>query len=423
VNSLHPHQIAGIDFGTSNSSVAVYRNGNPELLEISEEGRTVPSAIFYSTESCEVAYGRQAVARYTQGIEGRLLRSLKSVLGTGLMNEKTLIRNQRMAFTAIIEDFFGFLKHHLDYNSGANISDVVLGRPVHFVDGDMEKDRAAEAQLRAIASAVGFQNIEFQYEPIAAALNYESTIAREELVVIVDIGGGTADFSVLRLSPARHLHHDRTCDVLATMGVHIGGTDFDRLLSLQSVMPLLGFGSVVKGTSRKLPGSIYFDLATWHRIPLLYNPASMNLVRQMGLDAEEVASVKLLATVIENRLGHALARTLESAKIDLSAQNSALIRLEQQSTVLLGCEVSRMDLEEAIGDCIKSLCDCVSEGLVQAQVKPEDIVSVFYTGGSSSVPCLQMAFEQLLPRAGHKRGDIFGSVGLGLAIDAARRFS
>lgn len=416
-------QIAGIDFGTSNSSVGIFRNGNPELLELRDEGRTVPSAIFYSTESSDISFGRQAVTSYTQGIEGRLLRALKSVLGTALMNEKTQIRNKRVAFTDVIGDFFGFLKRQLDEGDGPNIESVVLGRPVHFVDDNDEKDSEAESQLRGIANAAGFKNIEFQFEPIAAALNYESTLEREELVVIVDIGGGTADFSVLRLSPKRHSKLDRSEDVLATMGIHIGGTDFDRLLSLHCVMPHLGFGTEVRGSSRKLPGSIYFDLATWHRIPLLYNPLSLNQVRQMQLDASLTDRVEALATVVEHRLGHALARSVESAKIDLSTMQSASIRLDRQAVSLVDCAVSRKDMDEAIAAAVAKLGECVTEGLVKAEVQPQDIVSVFYTGGSSSIPCLRLAFEQLFPNARHKRGDIFGSVGLGLTIDAARRFA
>lgn len=423
MNNSILNQIAGIDFGTSNSSVGVFRNGNPVLLELKDEGRTVPSAVFYSSESRDITYGRQAVASYTHGVEGRLLRSLKSVLGTALMKEKTLIRNKRVAFTDIIEDYFRFLKSQLDASEGPDVNNVVLGRPVHFVDDDDEKDRQAELQLRGIASSVGFSNIEFQFEPIAAALNYESTLEREELVVIVDIGGGTADFSVLRLSPTRHLQLDRSADVLATMGIHIGGTDFDRLLSLHSAMPQLGFGTDVKGSERKLPGSVYFDLATWHRIPLLYNPLSLNQIRQMQLDAQQVDRVEALATVIEHRLGHALARSVESAKIELSTSRSASIRLDNQASSLIDCAVSRNDVEEAIGAAVSKLGECVNEGLAKAQVQSQDIVSVFYTGGSSSVPCLRTAFEQLLPNATHKSGDIFGSVGLGLTIDAARRFS
>lgn len=416
-------KIAGIDFGTSNSSVGFFNNNAPELLEIPNEGRTVPSAIFYSSESTETTFGRQALASYTQGIEGRLLRSLKSVLGTSLMKEKTQIRNKRVGFPQIIQDYFAYLKAQLDAHSGDGVDHVVLGRPVHFVDDDSQRDEEAESQLRAVAETVGFKHIEFQFEPIAAALNYENTITCEELVVIVDIGGGTADFSVLRLSPQRHTQRDRASDVLGNMGVHIGGTDFDRLLSLHSVMPALGYGSYVKNTERLLPGSIYFDLAAWHRIPLLYNPQSKNLVRQMLLDASDTAKLTTLETVIEQRLGHALARTVEKAKIDLSDHQETAIQLQHAGQSLVDCTVSRTTMEESIAEAVLSLKSCVQEGLARADVRADEIGTVFYTGGSSGIPCVRDCFERVFVQSEHAHGDTFGSVGLGLAIDAVRRFA
>ena len=265
--------IAGIDFGTSNSSVGLFQDGRPQLLDVAGQGRSIPSAIFYASEAADISFGKHALLSYTEDVEGRLLRSLKSVLGTSLMKETTRIRNRRVAFDDIIGDFFGFLKAQLDNQRERETQSVILGRPVHFVDDDPQRDQDAQRQLYDIASKAGFKHIEFQYEPIAAALNYESTLDKEALVLIVDIGGGTADFSVVRASPERHTLHDRSDDVLGSMGVHIGGTDFDRLLSLHRVMPDLGYGTSVKDSDRLLPGSVYFDLATWHRIPLLYNPS------------------------------------------------------------------------------------------------------------------------------------------------------
>ena len=413
---------AGIDFGTSNSSVGLCRYDTPSLVNFPGEGNSVPSAIYYSNETAEVAFGKNAISAYTQDNEGRLLRSLKSVLGTALMGEKTVIRNRRVAFTDIMKDFFGYLKQHLDVQAQQDVDTVVLGRPVHFVDDDEDRDREAENQLRQIAHSAGFTHIEFQYEPIAAALNYESTLQREELVAIVDIGGGTADFSVLRLSPQRHNHSRRNDDVLATTGIHIGGTDFDRLLSLDRVMPELGFGSAVRGTERLLPGSTYFDLATWHRIPLLYNITRLNQARQMRLDALESAKLDRLIAVIEHRLGHTLARSVEMAKIDLSDSDSAVVKL-RDAKLALSCTVSAEDMRKAIAGSVEQLAQCLQQALLQAGVAHENIVSVFYTGGTSNVPYLRQSIRDLLPQAEHKQGDVFGSVGLGLAIDAARRFN
>lgn len=412
----------GIDFGTSNSSIGCLQAGEPLLVRFGEDGVSVPSAIFYSSESPDIYFGKQAVARYTEQVEGRLLRSLKSILGSSLMGEKTLIRNRRVPFSAIIQDFFGFLKQTLEEQNQSEMSQVVLGRPVRFVDEDEQQDREAEQQLREIAQRAGFRHVEFQFEPVAAALKHESELADEQLALIVDIGGGTADFTLIRLSPERHGCPERAEDILSTVGVHIGGTDLDRLLSLQSMMPLLGMGSRVRNSTRELPRSTYFDLATWHRIPLLYNRETERRIHQMQIDAEQSHKVAVLREIVELRHGHALAREVEQAKIRLSSQDSTPCQLEVLSSPL-AAQISRTEFEQAIGDVNARLGECVRTALQDAQLPAAAVSRVFYTGGTSAVPLVQQGFRDLCPQASHVVGDAFGSVGLGLTIDAGRRFA
>lgn len=414
--------IGGIDFGTSNSSVGCFEHGQAKLIRFGEEGVAVPSAIFYPTESTITAFGKQAVTQYRSGEEGRLLRSLKSVLGSSLMSEKTTIRNKRVPFTDIIQDFFQFLQTTLVNSAEGHVDSVVVGRPVHFVDDDDKKDREAQDQLKSIATQAGFKFVEFQYEPIAAALSYESSLSGEELALVVDIGGGTADFTVIRLSPERHLKPARTDDILSTVGIHIGGTDFDRLLSLRSVMPLLGMGTGVKDSQRLLPGSHYFDLATWHRIPLLYNAATLLSIKQMKMDARKPELVQRLYDVVEGQYGHELAGAVEQVKIHLSDAESAVFELTAVSDGLRS-DVARGEFEASIEQAINKLIDCVSTGLTGAGIASSAITSVFYTGGSSSVPLLQNRIADVFPDAKHVQGDTFGSVGLGLTIDAASKFA
>jgi len=412
----------GVDFGTSNSSVGFMQQGKPRLVEFGDDGVSVPSAVFYSSETADTYFGKQAVGEYRAGTEGRLLRSLKSVLGSSLMNEKTTIRNRRVLLTDIIQDFFGYLQQALSVAVNEPVDNVVVGRPVHFVDDDDNSDRQAENELRSIAKRAGFQGVEFQFEPIAAALSYESTLSSEQLALVVDIGGGTADFTLIRLSPDRHHDTDRTSDILSTHGVHIGGTDFDRLLSLQSVMPMLGMGTAVKNSSRLLPSSVYFDLATWHRIPLLYNPATLLNIKQMMLDAEQVSKVKDLQEIVSNHLGHELAGMVEQVKIQLSNDQRAQFALASLSSTLAG-QIERQCFEAAIENAVQQLMDCIHLSLGSAGLPATAVTSVFYTGGSSSVPLLQRRIHDLFPAADQVRGDRFGSVGLGLTIDAARKFA
>ena len=256
----------GIDFGTSNSTVGVIEDGQPRLVPLEGEQVTLPSAVFFNFDDDRTYVGRRAIADYTDGVEGRLMRALKSVLGSSLVHEKTRIKKRQMAFTDIIGLFIAQLKTRMEAHTGQAVGPVVLGRPVQFVDDDAEADRNAQNELERAARAQGFRDIAFQYEPIAAALDYERTVQREELALIVDMGGGTSDFSVVRVSPERAVAADRSGDILANRGVHIGGTDFDRLLSIDSVMRELGYLTQTKDGKRNLPAAYFVDLATQQRI-------------------------------------------------------------------------------------------------------------------------------------------------------------
>jgi hypothetical chaperone protein len=191
----------GIDFGTSNSTVGVMSGNAPQLLRLEDGSATLPSALFFNFDDDSVSVGRHAVSQYTEGVEGRLLRALKSVLGSSLAHERTRIKKRSMLFSEIIGLFIARLKAKLDAHHGQPAEHVVLGRPVRSVDGDDASDLAAQAELERAARAQGFRHVEFQYEPIAAALDYEQQVTREEIALIVDMGGGTSDFSVVRVSP------------------------------------------------------------------------------------------------------------------------------------------------------------------------------------------------------------------------------
>jgi hypothetical chaperone protein len=273
----------GIDFGTSNSTVGWLRPGHPTLLPLEDNKPTLPSVVFFNAEENSVSFGRAGLREYLDGYEGRLMRSLKSLLGSSLIDGRTEVQGRVVPFRELLSQFIATLKARAEAHGGRAFEQAVLGRPVYFVDDDAAADRVAEDTLGEIARAVGFKEISFQYEPIAAAFHYETTIAREERVLVADIGGGTSDFSIVRLSPERARAADRRCDVLASGGVHIGGTDFDKQLSLAGVMPLLGYRSRLKG-GREMPSSIYFNLATWHTINFAYSRQVWAEQQQLYLD-------------------------------------------------------------------------------------------------------------------------------------------
>jgi hypothetical chaperone protein len=224
----------GIDFGTSNSAISFTGpDGVSRLVPLEGAATTLPTAVFFNAEDHRASFGREAVAHYLAGTEGRLMRSLKSLLGSSLLEEETAVGGTMLSFHAIISRFLSELRVRAGKHLGAEPRRAVIGRPVHFVDGDAARDRRAQAALADAARSAGFEEVSFELEPIAAALDYERRITRETLVLVVDIGGGTSDFTLVRLAPDRMRRADRSGDILATAGVHIGGTDYDQKLNLR----------------------------------------------------------------------------------------------------------------------------------------------------------------------------------------------
>lgn len=411
----------GIDFGTSNSTVGVIENGRPRLVALESGSATLPSAIFFNFEDGGALFGRNAIGNYTDGVEGRLMRALKSVLGSSLVHEKTRIKARSIAFTDIIGMFIAHLKTQLDNHNDQAVENVVLGRPVRFVDEDDTADAAAQSELEKAARKQGFKHIDFQFEPIAAALDYEHTVSREELALIVDMGGGTSDFSIVRVSPERATANDRKDDILANRGIHIGGTDFDRLLSIAHVMPQLGYLTQTKDGKRNLPAGYFIDLATWQRINLLYTPKAMLDLRQIRYEAAQPDLVDRLIEVVEHRFGHALAGRVEKAKIELTDAEQANIDVDLPGATFTA-SLTKQGLEQTIRTEIGRVTDTVAETLRQAGIRPEDITAVFLTGDSTAIPLARRSILALVPQAKVVQGDAFGSVGLGLALDAQRKF-
>lgn len=410
----------GLDFGTSNSTVGCVRPGQDTLLPLEDGKVTLPSVVFFNADDGRTCFGRAALQEYLAGYEGRLMRSMKSLLGSRLLDGRTEVHGRSLLFRDLLKQFIGELKRRADFQGKSSFEHVVLGRPVYFVDDDPAADRMAETTLAEIARAVGFKEVSFQYEPIAAAFHYETEIHREELVLVVDIGGGTSDFSLVRLSPQRATRPDRREDLLANGGVHIGGTDFDRLFSLSSVMPLFGFRSRLK-SQREMPSRVFYDLATWHSINAAYTYRVLTEQTRFSFDAQEPKKMARLLTLIEKRAGHWLANEVEQAKIILSDQVSTTLVLDRIETGLR-LPLTRDEFDEATTGLVSKIEAKLAVLLRDAGVAPERIDTIFFTGGASGVPLLRRRIAALLPQARPVEGDLFGSIGAGLAIEAARRY-
>jgi len=420
MNNALPARACGIDFGTSNSTVGWWRPDAEPLITLEDGKITLPSVVFFNIEERRPVYGRQALREYLEGYEGRLMRSLKSLLGSKLLKSETTVLGSALPFKEILGLFLGTLKARAETAAERPFDEVVLGRPVFFVDEDEKADREAQDTLVAVAKKLGFKDVSFQYEPIAAAFDYERSIEREELVLIVDIGGGTSDFSLVRLAPERRMLDDRQADILATGGVHVGGTDFDKQLSLQGVMPLFGYGSRMQSDA-PMPTSVHLNLATWHTINAVYAQKSQLALKSMRYDIVDPTGIDRLFKLIEQRAGHWLAMQVEESKIELTdceQRQIDLARIEPGLSV----ELTRALFEDAIAQLLTRVRGSVGQLLTNAGIGVEQVDTVFFTGGSSGVPALRQSIAAMLPNARHVEGNRFGSIGSGLAIEAKKRY-
>lgn len=413
-----PPVACGLDFGTSNTTLGV----NGSLLALEGGSLTLPSAVFWEVDGAPPRFGRAAITAYLEGEEGRLLRGLKSTLGSGLVSERTRIGNRAVSFREVLSRFLAHAKTKAETALDQPLTAAVLGRPVHFVDDDAEGDRIAQQTLAEIAKEIGFSDIGFQYEPIAAALDYETRLTQEELVLIVDVGGGTSDFSIVRVGPERARRADRAADILANDGIRLGGTDFDRAFSLAEVMPELGYLAPTKGGQGTMPRHYYHDLATWHRINTLYTDRVMADMKALSYEIDQPELLVRMVHVLQNAHGHGLALEVEQAKIALSGANAARLML-RPLTNGPNPMATREKLESALSPLMDRLRLRVETVLAQAGVSPDEIATVFLTGGSSALPILGQQVGSLFPNSKLARGDDLASVGTGLSLDAARRFA
>jgi hypothetical chaperone protein len=296
---------------------------------------------------------------------------------------------------------------------------------VHFVDDDLARDAQAAKALETAARAVGFSEVQFQFEPIAAALDHESHISHEQLVLVADIGGGTSDFSLVRVGPSRRGRAERRDDILANHGVHLAGTDFDRHVELASILPLLGYRTLRPArageSAREVPSGVYFDLATWHLINTVYAPARLAELRSMKSWYTDPRHHTRLMNTVQEHLGHALAAAAEQAKIDVAMEGQARIDLDVLEMGLAA--VLREDqAAAAIENDLESIVRAAAETARMAGVPASAVDVLYFTGGSTGLRPLVDRIAAGFPAAEKLRGDRFASVAQGLGLHARAVF-
>lgn len=398
--------VLGLDFGTSNTGAAVMAGDRPFSIPLEPGAETIPTAVFVDFGARRYLYGTEAARAMMRGEEGRFLRALKSVLGTPLMHEKRAFLNERLTLVEIVGRFLSEIRSRAETFTGMRFDAALSGRPVRF-HPDPARDAAAEADLAQAYALAGFSSVEFLPEPEAAALAVGGT----GRLLIVDIGGGTSDFTL--------------CDrdgsgtrILASGGRRIGGTDFDRVLSLGHAMPYLGYesriGAVLGAASHAAPRALYHDLASWEKIPFVYDAALLREVRRWVRLAEEPRLFERLATVLEMHLGHDVAYAVESGKIGANDSGTGRIGLDVVEKGL-SASLVRDSLDVALQAHADEIGVCALETVAEAGVCADSVERVVFVGGSSLMGVVRTAIGARFPKARQEDAAVFTAVMHGLA--------
>ncbi|WP_439155719.1 Hsp70 family protein [Yoonia sp.] len=407
----------GIDFGTSNTAAGVIAAGRPHLIEVEPGRTTLPTSVFFDHDRKVTTYGSVANSALIDGREGRFMRALKSVLGTPLMRERRQFGHERLTLLDVVARFLQMIRERAEAATGDTYDRALSGRPVRFHSADDARNAQAQVDLRAAYHLAGFSDVQFMYEPEAAALA-SGPLARGELGLIVDIGGGTSDFSVFE-------RNGDATRIIASHGVRIGGTDFDRAISIAHVMPLLGRGADVRnalGTgTHTAPNAIFNDLATWQKIPFLYTPDNRRMVAdfvKLGVDAALFAR---LNTVLDMELGHDIAFAVEAGKIRLNAHDVTDAGIDlREIEKALWARLTKAQMTAVLADHATRISDCASQTVEMAGVTHDRIAKVVFVGGSSLLHVVEAAMVSLFRDATLERAEAFTAVADGLAIAASR---
>lgn len=397
------------------------------MVAVEGDRDTIPTSLFFPTQaSAPPLFGREAIDSYLAGDGGRLLRGLKNVLGTPLMKEETGVSGKRRSFYDILSIFISHLKDRSEQHAESAIDNVVIGRPVHFHDDKPDADQMAQDALEHIAKGAGFKNILFQYEPIAAAFSHEQSLRGENLSLVIDLGGGTSDFTVIRLSSARKDQADRHDDILATAGVRVGGTLLDHYFSMGVFMPPLGLGTQYRDLFDRerffdVPAGPYADLSEWVRIPQIYERSAISNIKDVHARATAPEKIRRFMHIQEKKLGHAFLQRVEGAKIDLAHH---LVTQSDFDSMELDFSVSatRQDFETIVQAPVERIFKAMNECLSQAGLRADQIDLIILTGGTTELPVINHYIGNKFPQARISNQNKFSSVAHGLGYNARAAF-
>lgn len=441
----------GLDFGTSNTAVATFQNGEVTLFPIDPraENPMVASSVLFIDRTGQSYVGAEAVELFVERNTGREIKRKRvssgklidtaygaelvqfdadvDVPGRFFQAIKSFLADESFEGTNVfgrfytIEELAALLIHAVktraDAINGHPVDSVIMGRPVFF-STDPNKDRLAQNRLEDAARMAGFKQIGFLYEPIGAALTYEAEIRKQEVAFVFDFGGGTLDFTVIRLDPARVQTRDRMQDILAVGGVVVGGNTFDEDLMEKRLMKYFGkhyVGRTLTGTEIRLPRWIQMQLRSWYTIPYLNERKTLEIIRDLIVTAEKGrGELFALMTLIQKNYGWNLFQAIEHAKIEISSKLNSEISFHRD-TIQFDEPLSRKTFEAVISHRLNEIDKEMDKTLKLAGVKAEDIGVVIRTGGSSLIPAVQRMLERKFGARKVNKQEVFTSVVQGLA--------
>jgi hypothetical chaperone protein len=423
--------VIGLDFGTTNSAVAVATPGGSTMLATfagaGYRTSAFRSVLYFDPDlrtpdrKLRAVAGPEAIDSYLRADStGRLMQSMKSHLASRLFRD-TYVFGERYTLEGLIAAILRQLRGAAEAQFGGLGPRVVAGRPVHFSGASREEEDAfALGRLRAAFQLAGFDEVVFEFEPVAAAYEFESQLDHDELILIADFGGGTSDFSLVRVGPAMRRRGHTARDILGTDGVAIAGDTFDGKVVRHVVAPRLGYGSEYRSAFDKVlpvPSWLYTNLERWHYLSFLKSKKTMQMLAELRLQAFEPEKIAALMHLVEHDLGYHLYRAVEQTKVDLSGRDESAVSF-RDTALTIEQPVRRSELEDWIGDEVAAISACLDRLLASTGVAPRDVDSVFMTGGSSFVPAVRRLFEARFGAGRIHGGNELTSVAKGLALRA-----
>jgi len=416
--------VFGIDFGTTNSALSIYRNGKVEVVSIDElnANSSLMRSVLYFNEESEIFAGHEAINHYVnEGAAGRFMQSIKTFLPNRSF-ESTEVFGKKYGIDDLVAIILRKIKAKGEAYVGCRVDSVVLGRPVLFSE-DAEKDALAQNRLEAAARKAGFKKIWFQFEPVAAALSYEETLAAgvEKAVLIGDFGGGTSDFTVIRVKGGDFARADRRSDVLSLGGVYTAGDKFDSQIMWDKIAKYFGRGVKYKGMGKEevfdIPHSLIYTLCQWHRIPLLRARKTREQIRLIKHAATDRKAIENLEHLITDNYGFFLFQSIEKAKCELSHLDLTRINFEERD-LSISEAISKEEFESINAENFARIANCIDEVVARSGLKHGEIDTVFLTGGTSRIPFIRNLFLERFGAEKLENRDAFTSVvhGLGASV-------